>query len=78
MISSIEIALKQNLRDAEASALKKKAASYFGIEMDSARCVSIVTIESDLETQGLERVRQEILTNPVTQISSLGPLDIDF
>lgn len=78
MISSIEIALKQELVDAHASSLIKKAGSYFGITIESARCIHIVTLESDLDPAGLERVRTEILTNPVTQVSSLTPLDIEF
>jgi len=78
MISCIEIALKQELRDAEASSLKKKADSYFGISIESARCIHIVTIESDLDGSELDRVKEEILTNPVTQISNLRPLDIGF
>ncbi len=38
----------------------------------------MLIIDSDLRTEDLERVRQEIFTNPVTQVSSLFPLDIDF
>jgi phosphoribosylformylglycinamidine synthase len=78
MISCIEIALKKELRDAEGISLIKKAASYFGINIQEARCIHIVTIESDLDQQQLELVKDEIFTNPVTQISSLTPLDIDF
>ena len=78
MISCIEIALKQELRDAEASSLKKKADSYFGINIASARCIHMVTIESDIDRPGLDRIKDEILTNPVTQVSSLTPLDIAF
>jgi len=78
MISCIEIALKRELRDAEASSLKKKADSYFGIKIEMARCIHIVTIESDIDGAGLDRVRDEVLTNPVTQVSSLKPLDIEF
>ncbi|MCG8616271.1 MAG: AIR synthase-related protein, partial [Desulfobacterales bacterium] len=78
MISNIEIALNQDLRDAEGSALKKKAEAYFGISIEAARCVHIVTIESDLDPAGLEKAREEIFTNPVTQFSSLSPLDIGF
>ncbi len=78
MISCIEIALKQELRDAEASSLKKKADSYFGIKIASARCIHMVTIESDIDRQGLDRVKDEILTNPVTQVSSYEPLCMDF
>ena len=78
MISRIEIALKKELRDAEASALIRKAASYFGIRIEAARCIHIVTIESDLSSEQLATVKDEIFTNPVTQISGLAPLDIDF
>lgn len=78
MISCIEIALKKELRDARAFSLVKKAGSYFGIKIQNTRCVSIITIESDLDHHQLERVKDEIFTNPVTQVSSLKPLDIDF
>lgn len=78
MISCIEIALKKELMDAEASSLVKKAASYFGINIQGARCINIVTIESDLNQDQLGRVKDEIFTNPVTQVSGLTPLDIDF
>ncbi|NOX35723.1 MAG: phosphoribosylformylglycinamidine synthase [Deltaproteobacteria bacterium] len=78
MISCIEIALKKEFRDAEGTSLKKKAASYFGINIQEARCINIVTIESRLDQDQLEIVKDEILTNPVTQMSSLTPLDIGF
>ncbi len=78
MISCIEIALKKELRDAEGISLIKKADSYFGIKIQEARCISIVTIESDLDQQQLEKVKNEIFTNPVTQISSLKPMDVGF
>ncbi len=78
MICSIEIALKKELRDAQGIALKKKAGSYFGVNIQDARCINIVTLESDLDQQQLEKIKDEIFTNPVTQISGLKPLDIDF
>ncbi|HRF89666.1 MAG TPA: transaldolase family protein, partial [Desulfobacter postgatei] len=78
MISNIEITLKQDLRDAEGQSLLKKANAYFGIKMDDARCINIVTVESDLGQEELETIRREVFTNPVIQESSLAPLDIDF
>ncbi len=51
MISCIEIALKPSLRDAEASSLIKKATSYFGIQIQTARTVHILVIDSDLKTK---------------------------
>ncbi len=78
MISNIEITLKRDLRDAEGEALVKKAQSYFGIKIDQARCINIVTVEADLDNEALEKIRKEVFTNPVTQVSSLDPLDIEF
>ena len=78
MISNIEITLKQELRDAEGRSLMKKAGTYFGIKIDDARCINIVTVESDLSQDELETIRREVFTNPVIQESSLSPLDIDF
>ncbi len=40
-ISTLEIALKPDLADAKAEALINKAASYFNIHLDTARCVHI-------------------------------------
>ncbi|MBU2429433.1 MAG: phosphoribosylformylglycinamidine synthase, partial [Proteobacteria bacterium] len=54
------------------------ADSYFGIHIEHARSVNMVTIESDLTLKQIEQVKDEIFTNPVTQVSSLEPLDIDF
>ncbi len=78
MISTLEIALKPDLADAKAQALIQKAASYFQILLDSARCVHMLTLESDLSADQLDLIRQEIFTNPVTQVSAFQPLDLDF
>ncbi len=78
MISCIEVALGPDLLDAEASSLKKKAHDYFGIEIVDARCVNLLTIESDLSNDQLEIIKDQIFTNPVTQVSSLAPLAIEF
>ena len=78
MMYTIETALKQGLRDAEGAALVKKAGTYFGIPVQSARSIHMVTIAADLTREDLELVKTEIFTNPVTRISSLAPLDIAF
>ncbi len=54
----------------------EKANAYFGIKMDDARCINIVTIESDLSPDELDIIRREVFTNPVIQESGLSPLDI--
>ncbi len=78
MISCIEIALKPDLFDAEAASLKKKALDYFNIRLTDVRTVNLVTLEVDFTGDELGVIKDEILTNPVTQISSLKPLDLAF
>jgi len=74
----LEIALKENLFDAEGEGICRKARSYFGIEMDCVRTLSVVTIDAGLSDEQLRAVQTEIFTNPVTQLSSYDPLEIEF
>ncbi len=64
--------------DAEGQALRKKAGDYFGLQLGSVRTISIITIDAPLTQSQVERVQDEIFTNPVTQWSSLDPLPLDF
>jgi phosphoribosylformylglycinamidine synthase len=74
----LEITLKPHLLDAEGETIRRKARDYFGIELSSVRTVHIVTFDADLTDEQLEVLQQEVFTNPVTQISSYRPLDVDF
>jgi len=74
----LEITLKPHLLDAEGETIRRKARDYFGIDLSSVRTVHIVTFDADLTDEQLEVLRQEVFTNPVTQISSYRPLDVDF
>ncbi len=78
MPARLEITLKPNLFDAEGAAICRKANDYFGLDLESVRTVSILTIDIDLSADQLEVIRTEIFTNPVTQISSYKPLAVDF
>ena len=78
MPQRIEITLKEQLLDAEGQSLRLKAKNYFDIDLHQVRTIHIVTIDADLSTDQVERARTEIFTNPVTQVSSLQPLDVDF
>ena len=78
MPSCLEISLKPHLIDAHGAGVAKKANSYFGIAMDSVRSVNILTVDADLPEDQMERLRTEIFTNPVIQMSGYTPLDIDF
>ncbi|MGD9231177.1 MAG: phosphoribosylformylglycinamidine synthase, partial [Desulfobacterales bacterium] len=78
MAYRLEIALKSDLFDAEGNGIRKKAKNYFGIDLDSIRCIHIVTIDAHLSEDQLKTIQREIFTNPVTQISSFDPLDLEF
>ncbi len=74
----LEIALKEDLFDAEGEGIRRKARNYFGLQLDSVRTISVVTLDCELNAEQLRAVQTEIFTNPVTQISSYEPLPIEF
>ena len=78
MPSRIEITLRPELLDAEGEALRRKAKDYFGIQITAIRTVHVVTIDADLSEAQVAQAQAEIFTNPVTQISSLDPLPVEF
>ena len=78
MSQRIEITLKDALFDAEGESLRLKAKSYFGIEIDTVRAITVVTIDAELSDAQVDTIRSEIFTNPVTQVSSVAPLAVDF
>jgi phosphoribosylformylglycinamidine synthase subunit PurSL len=74
----LEIALKENLFDAEGEGVRQKAQDYFGFELEGVRTIHILTIDAALTKDQLKAIQTEIFTNPVTQISSYHPLEIEF
>ena len=74
----LEIAFKPELMDAEGEGIRKQAASYFHIAIESIRTVHILTVDADLAAEQLETIRDEIFTNPVTQFSEYRPLPVGF
>lgn len=78
MPARLEIALQDHLVDAEGEGIRRKALDYFGIQLRRVRSVHILTIDADFSSVQLERIRAEIFTNPVTQISSFETLALPF
>ncbi|QTA89381.1 AIR synthase-related protein [Desulfonema magnum] len=74
----LEITLKTDLFDAEGEGIRQKAENYFGIELAQVRTIRVLTIDVNLSADHLEKIRTEIFTNPVTDISSYAPLPVDF
>ena len=78
MPARLEIALKESLIDAEGEGIRQKAKQYFDIQLSRVRCIHVVTIDADLSSGQLKTIQQGVFTNPVTQISSFEPLDVNF
>ncbi len=76
MPARLEIALKDRLVDPEGEGIRKKANAYFGIEVSRIRSVNLLTVDAALDESELDRIRLEVFTNPVTQVSSYRPLPI--
>ncbi|HSV94251.1 MAG TPA: AIR synthase-related protein, partial [Desulfobacterales bacterium] len=74
MAARLEITLKDHLIDPEGEGIRKKARAYFDIDAERIRSVAILTIDAALSGGELERIRQEVFTNPVTQLSAYEPL----
>ncbi|MBN1624898.1 MAG: phosphoribosylformylglycinamidine synthase subunit PurS, partial [Deltaproteobacteria bacterium] len=78
MISRLEIRLKNELSDPEGRTVKRKAEDYFGIKIKDLRVIRVLTIDSSLNSDQLEKIRQDIFTNPVTEESSYSPMAGEF
>jgi phosphoribosylformylglycinamidine synthase II len=77
MPACLEITLRPDLFDAEGAAVCRKANDYFGLDVELVRAVNILTIDMDLTEDQLIAIQKEIFSNPVTQISSYKPLNMD-
>jgi len=78
MASRLEVALKEDLVDAEGEGVRKKAKDYFGIEAEDIRVIRVLTVDADLSPEQLESARVSLFTNPVSERSSFAPLASRF
>ncbi|MDY0310485.1 MAG: phosphoribosylformylglycinamidine synthase subunit PurS, partial [Desulfobacterales bacterium] len=78
MAHRLEITLKNDLFDPEGEGVRRKAADYFHLALDRVRTIQVLTIDAALSHDQCERIRTEIFTNPVTQVSSFAPLPEPF
>ena len=78
MPDRLEIAFKQSLIDPEGESICQKAKNYLGLKLDRVRTVNVVTVDAGLSREQLQTIQTEIFTNPVTQVSSYDPLNIEF
>ncbi len=74
MAFRLEIGIKPELTDPAGMGLAKKAKDYFGLAIEQARVVRVLTIDAELSTQDMEIIRTRLFTNPITEESSFTPL----
>jgi phosphoribosylformylglycinamidine synthase len=77
MAERLEIGLRPELYDPAGRGLVAKARAYLGLALERVRVLRVLTFDAGLSPAELERVRAEIFTNPVTEISSFAPLAAD-
>ncbi|MCB9781859.1 MAG: phosphoribosylformylglycinamidine synthase [Candidatus Omnitrophica bacterium] len=72
MAHRIEVTTQDHLPDPRGAALIANAHEELGIDIDRARVVDVYSIDLDLKEVDLARVRDELLTDPVAEKSSVG------
>ncbi len=70
-VHRVEVSVKQGMLDPHASALLREAGGL-GLAPKGARSSRVYLVEAALTAQQVERVRRELLTNPVVEESVLG------
>ena len=78
MAFRLEIRLRKELLDAEGAGIRRKAQEYFGYGVDDIRVIRVLTLDAVLKPDERERIRREIFTNPITEVSSFAPLAEGF
>ncbi len=74
MARRLEIGLKPHLEDPAGSGLRHKARAYLGLRVEQSRVLRVLTFDTALPDEELERVARDIFTNPVTETCSFAPL----
>jgi len=79
MAVRIEVKMGPDAVDALGESLKKRIQSDLGLTLESVRAIDVYTIDKDLDSAGLELCREELFSDPLTQVSAVGrPLGDDF
>ena len=68
----IEVGLRARLLDAAGAAVKKNIGDDLGIPVKDVRMIRVYTILTDLSRKDVERLRADLFTDPVTEVSALN------
>jgi len=79
MIWRVEVGFKPGVVDALGESVKKSIIEDLHISVDSVKTVDVYTIKAALNEKQVKKVATELLTDPITQVSSCdGTLAKDF
>ena len=70
MISRIEVSFKADYRDPLGESVQRAIAEDLGLSVERVRTIDVYTIDADLTPQEVERLRRELFTDPIIQVSS--------
>jgi len=76
--SRIRVYFKDEVKDALGERVKREILRHLKLKVDSVKTVEVYTIDKELSFPELERVRKEIFTDPLIQISSYKMPRKDF
>ena len=71
MIHRIEVGMKKELPDPAGKSIQQQIVESLGIETEQVRVIDVFTINADLSSDELEKVRKELFTDPIIQESTL-------
>jgi len=74
MIVRMQMSARPGLEDAKGSALKRRIEHEFNVSPESVRVVEVYTIDSELSSDQLMKIKNNILWEPVSSQISTGPL----
>ncbi len=66
----IEVSFKPDYRDALGESVQRRIVEDLGLSVATVRTIDVYTIDAELTPQEVERVRQELFTDPIIQESS--------
>ena len=72
MPDRIEVATRQNIKDAAGESVRNRIAEDLHIHLSKVHVIDVYTLNADLNPEELERVRVELFTDPVTQTSTVN------
>jgi len=72
MVTRIEIAYKDSVRDALGEKIKRRLIRDLNLSVDDVRIVDVYTIDADLPEETIELIKKEGFSDPVTQVAYVG------